>query len=238
VGRFRKFVAAYTGPPAAGAGAHPLIANSGWQTAWNTSIAANAVALTTAVQCEASRQTWHTDGTTDRLPMNCVNWFEAFAFCAWDGGRLPTETEWEYAAAGGSNEWTYPWGNTPDPVFEVDKIETYATFDCRAGGDQQSCAFADILPVGSKPPGAGRYGQLDLAGSMWEWSLDWWNNYTLSCSNCANLTPAAPAPDSARMLRGGAWDYDASYLKAWYRNYAYPPDSRQSESGFRCARSP
>lgn len=236
VGRFRKFVAAYSGPPAAGKGAHPLIANSGWQTAWNSSIANNSAALSTAVQCEASRQTWHTDGTTDRLPMNCVSWFEAFAFCAWDGGRLPTETEWEYAAArgaGNDGERNYPWGNTPDPVFELDKIETYASFDCRGGGDQQACTFADILPVGSKPAGAGLYGQLDLSGSVWEWSLDWWGDYTLSCSNCANITTG-----TERMVRGGAWNYDASYLKAWYRNYAVTPDYHEDETGFRCARNP
>jgi formylglycine-generating enzyme len=236
VGRFRKFVAAYAGPPAAGAGAHPLISNSGWQTAWNSSIAADSVALTTAVQCNASTQTWFADGSTDRLPMNCVSWFEAFAFCAWDGGRLPTETEWEYAAAGGStNDWTYPWGSMP-PVW--DQPSTQANFECWGGGDQQACTFSDILPVGSKPAGAGIYGQLDLAGSMWEWSLDWWNVFTVSCANCANLTPALPAPDSERMKRGGAWNYDSSYLTATYRNYAGTPAYHNSETGFRCARTP
>jgi formylglycine-generating enzyme required for sulfatase activity len=231
VGRFRKFVAAYNGPPAAGAGAHPLIANSGWQTAWNGSIATSSAALTTAVQCEASTQTWHTDGSTDRLPMNCVSWFEAFAFCAWDGGRLPTETEWEYTAAGGSNEWEYPWGNTPVPISEQNNAN--ATFYCWGDGSRDSCSFADILPAGSKPAGAGRWGQLDLAGSMWEWSLDWWSQYTIACSNCANI-----ASGTERMVRGGAWNYDASYLKAWYRNYAVGPENRQSETGFRCARTP
>ena len=44
--------------------------------------------------------------------MNCVNWFEAYAFCIWDGGFLPSDTEWEYAAAGGSLQREYPWGST------------------------------------------------------------------------------------------------------------------------------
>jgi hypothetical protein len=73
--------------------------DSGWDAAWNTgSLEATATALTTAVKCDATYQTY-TAGN-DALPMSCLDWFEAEAFCVWDGGRLPTQAESNYAAAG------------------------------------------------------------------------------------------------------------------------------------------
>ena len=89
VGRFRKFVAAYSqNMIAAGAGKNPNNASDpGWDTAWNTSLPANAAALETVVACNATYQTWTpSTGSNENRPMNCINWYEAFAFCIWDGG--------------------------------------------------------------------------------------------------------------------------------------------------------
>ncbi len=114
VGRFRKFVEAGLGnqgkPPQAGAGANPYIANSGWDPAWNASLAVDTNGLKAALKCSVTYQTW-TDNPAgaEARPINCVDWFEAFAFCAWDGGFLPTEAEWNYAAAGGAEQRPYPW---------------------------------------------------------------------------------------------------------------------------------
>ncbi|MFH0902030.1 MAG: SUMF1/EgtB/PvdO family nonheme iron enzyme [Pseudomonadota bacterium] len=234
VGRFRRFVEAGMGtkanPPAAGAGAHPLIAGSGWDAAWNTNLPADTAALKTAVKCSSTYQTWtDTAGANESLPQNCLNWYDLFAFCAWDGGRLPTEAEWNYAAAGGSEQRTYPWGSAaPDG--------TYAVYHCMGDGSAAgSCAFTDILVVGSRSSkGDARWGQSDLAGSMWEWTLDWYNStYPTPCVDCANLVPAI-----YRSIRGGSFDYlGVDYLASSYRSY-YTPAPRGSSFGGRCARTP
>jgi formylglycine-generating enzyme required for sulfatase activity len=105
--------------------------------------------------------TW-TAGVETR-PKNFVSWYTAAAFCAWDGGRLPTDVEWTYVARGGDENRAYPWGSeaaTPER----------AVFNCTGDGNA-SCALVDILPVGSRPKGVGRWGHFDLAGSMFEWTL-------------------------------------------------------------------
>jgi formylglycine-generating enzyme required for sulfatase activity len=111
VGRFRRFVEAYPGSkPAAGAGRHPLIEGSGWDAGWDSNLPADAEALKRAVKCHSTYQTWTDEADEhERLPMNCLSWYLAFAFCAWDGGRLPTEAEWNYAAAGGDEQRAYTW---------------------------------------------------------------------------------------------------------------------------------
>jgi formylglycine-generating enzyme required for sulfatase activity len=222
VGRFRKFVEAGKGtqasPPGDGAGAHPLIAGSGWQaSAWNSSLATNTAALTAAVKCNSTYQSW-TDAAAgnENRPMTCVSWFDAFAFCAWDGGRLATEAEWNYAAAGGSEQRLYPWGSTaPD--------DTYAVF---CGG---SCSTTQNVG-GKSPKGNGKWGHADLAGNVWEWNLDWHGNYPLPCSNCAVIAAA-----SYRVYRGGSF-LDSAYLASSTRNYN-ASTLRSYGIGSRCART-
>jgi formylglycine-generating enzyme required for sulfatase activity len=236
VGRFRKFVEAYPGnKPLSGAGAHPKIQGSGWDSTWDASLPLDEAALKTAVKCDASsNQTWtDTAGENENLPMNCINWFEAFAFCAWDGGRLPTEAEWNYAATGGPLQREYPWSNPPNSTT-IDA--TYAVYECTGDGSAASnCAFGDILKVGSKSTkGDGEWGQADLGGSMHEWVLDWYNpTYPKPCDNCANVTNAL-----TRIIRGGSWfDKDASSLLSSARGFL-APTSRYNIIGTRCARTP
>lgn len=137
VGRFRAFVEAGEGtlakPPATGSGAHPKIANSGWNVEWNEAskdlLPANRAALETVL---AGGTATATPGANENRPITNVTWFMAFAFCAWDGGRLPTNAEWNYAAAGGSEQRLYPWtGTTID--------ESYASYDCDHSGAGYNC---------------------------------------------------------------------------------------------------
>jgi sulfatase modifying factor 1 len=231
VGRFRNFVGAYAGAPAANSGAHARVSGSGWSSDWNNTLPPDQTALVSAVQCDTKFQTWDASGANDALPMNCIDWYLAFAFCIWDGGYLPTEAEWEYAASGGAEERSYPWGNSPVPDDAQDSTAAYANYDCL--GDRSAptvCAAADFLRVGSKPLGAGRFGQVDLAGSTAEWVLDFRADFGARCDDCANLIGSV-----SRSVRGGAWNAVATYLHASKRN-DNAPGVRYNDTGFRCAR--
>jgi formylglycine-generating enzyme len=233
VGRFRRFVEAYPdSKPAPGAGAPPHVDGSGWNAAWASNLPANADALKTAVKCDTDHQTWRdTEEGTEHLPMNCLSWYEAFAFCAWDGGRLATEAEWNYAAAGGSEQREYPWSNPASPTT-IDG--DYAVYDCTGDGSAPGeCAFSDIQAVGSRSPkGDGRWGQADLAGNLWEWVLDWYAEYPDECIDCANIAATSP-----RVIRGGGFRSDAYAQRSSTRS-GEAPALRFHNVGARCVRTP
>ena len=254
VGRFRQFVKAVlpsTGTgwkPAAGSGKHTHLnggqglSNSGsagtyepgWLASDNANISPTLANLTTNCAGDNAAATWtSTAGASDKLPINCMTWAEAYAFCIWDGGFLPSEAEWEYTAAGGSNQLEYPgWGST-NPSSDL-----YADFDCNyptAGG---SCTgnTVNIAPVGTATLGVGLWGQLDLhAGSMNEWALDWYAAYVDPCTDCSYQTAT-----TNRLERGGNWSggVTTTALLPWTRSGGEAPASRLFFVGFRCARTP
>jgi formylglycine-generating enzyme required for sulfatase activity len=153
--------------------------------------------------------------------MNCVNWYVAYAFCIWDGGRLPTEAEWNRAAAGGREQRVYPWSNPPDTDVITPDYAVYG--------------LSDLLPppVGSKPLGAARWDHADLAGSLYEWTLDYYTNPYVStqCNDCI----APPGVDRKRSIRGGSFIHGQAYADASSREVGLE-DMERNWVGFRCAR--
>ena len=268
VARFRQFVNAWNGgagwTPPAGSGKHAHL-NGGegllnvsapaiglepaYETGWNASDSSSLAPTNANLACDPDYATWTAKaGSNENRPINCVSWLEAYAFCIWDGGFLPSEAEWEYAAAGGKEQRTYPWGST-DPGT----ANQYAIYGCYypSGPPGFKCSgLSNIAPVGTATAGAGLFGHLDLAGEVYQWTLDFYANYGpgdddggfdpylpgVPCTDCANLTASF-----GRVVRGGDFLEDDSTLLPPFRNFVFKmaaDTDRTSPVGVRCARSP
>jgi formylglycine-generating enzyme len=245
VGRFRKFVDAgkgtQAGPPTAGSGKHRHLSGGaglnggtegGWDPGWNTNLKTDATALKAALSCHSIYPTWKDPAgtsTEESRPMNCITWYEAYAFCIWDGGFLPSEAEWNYAAAGGSEQRVYPWGATV-PGANAD----LAVYGCYYNGTGTCTGVPNIAPVGAVAAGNGRFGQADLGGNVFEPVLDWWaSSYTSECNDdCANLTGS-----TYRVTRSSDFSSQAKFLLASSRNNQ-SLGGRRYYVGARCARPP
>ena len=239
VGRFRAFVNAGMGTqataPLANTGAHAQILGSGWDSTWNMSLASDTATLKKALVPSGGGSSWtDTVGENENKPINWVTWYEAFAFCIWDGGYLPTVAEWYYAASGGSEQRAYPWSN---PADSLAADCTYANYVWMVDIHPSYCV-ATVNNVGSESSkGDGRWGQSDLAGNVSEWLLDWSEALISPCNDCANLIPPSmPPPQGAyRLVGGGDYASNASFLRN-YNGDGAPPYNRWVGTGFRCAR--
>jgi hypothetical protein len=140
-------------------------------------------------------------------PVNCVDFRDAEAFCAWAGKRLPTEREWEYAARGGAERRTFSWGEEPAD-------EARACYKHPGG----SCV------VGSYPAGA--FGLKDMNGNVWEWTSSWYGPY-----------PDELATGQFKVYRGGSWSRRfPKWLRNELRN-RYKVDEHSASLGIRCAKT-
>jgi formylglycine-generating enzyme required for sulfatase activity len=240
VGRFRKFVDAVVAGwrPAAGSGKHThlnggngLAASGGgfepgWDTTWNATLPSTKATWDAVLGSQPGSATWTVGAATnEKRPINRLNWFDAAAFCIWDGGFLASEAEWNYAAAGGNEQRVYPWSSPPNSTTVNDTYAVYCGGSCESTQD-----------VGSKSPtGNGKYGQADLAGNVWEWAADWERSpYSeTSCTNCAYCTAS-----TYRVRRGGGCGYEGlEHLLAGSRLHELP-SGRDYTIGARCARTP
>jgi formylglycine-generating enzyme len=151
-------------------------------------------------------------------PVVEVNWHGAQAYCEHYGYVLPTEAQWEYAAAG-PDARTYPWGNV------------WAPEKCCNGVNRGP--FGSTFPVGSFPAGASWCGALDMAGNVQEWCADWYSETYYEVS--PKLDPRGPANGGLKVCRGGSWyDYSSKYLRGAYRD-EHVTGNHISTLGFRCA---
>lgn len=221
VGRFRAFVESGGGVrasiPAEGDGAKRGVYDSGWHSHWNGAVPPTTAALVTPLQCHAESTWTDAPGTNEHLPMVCVDWFDAMLFCIWDGGRLPTETEYAYAQSGGDEQRYYPWSK--EPVLHP----TLAVYP-----------DSPIVAVGMRSGGAGRWGQLDLSGNAWTWVYDLVvDGWTPSCNDCFSIGGRGD-----RRIRGGSWVDPPERLRSADRHPGVRDANRYRDVGIRCARDP
>jgi formylglycine-generating enzyme required for sulfatase activity len=231
VARFRRFfnavLAGWT--PDAGSGKHTHLnrgyglANvadaggyeQGWDGVWTLEAGSASswdVLLESCLPANTGTWTMSHIGNED-LPIVCETWYEAYAFCIWDGAFLPSEAEWNFAAAGGSEQLQYPWGDAAPDCLHANSL---------------GCVGSANRVGRVSPTGDGRWLQADLAGNVREWTMDSYAPYVTPCSDCAYL-----GPNGSRAVRDFSYRTVPTSLRS-----DWGLGGRIGDIGFRCARSP
>jgi len=232
VGRFKAWLDAGREPPCGGAACSldpggPYEQAMTWNPAWNDQ-AVDATSFGPASGCTSPVPYGATtfNRSDDALPMTCVSWLQANAFCAFEGKRLPTETEWEFVATGHGDGRAYPFAWKGEPL-SCDLVTFLGSGD--------GCGFP--VPTGTASKGASRDGIRDLAGSVFEWV---WDAYaTFPDDSVDHAGPQASAdPAEPKVRHGGAYISPADDVRLTNdgrENYA--AYDFYSDAGFRCAKT-